>query len=46
MVLLKGGQVSNYTWHFFISPMTGKGGGSQPLRNALNTAGINYLEHF
>ena len=44
--LLNTGQVGDYTWHFFISPVTGKGGASGPLRDALKSGGINYVEHF
>ncbi len=39
-------QVSDYTWHFFLSPVTGKGGPSEPLLNQLEQAGINIKFHF
>lgn len=38
--LMKTGQVNGVTWWFFKSPVTGVGGPSQPLRDALQQAGI------
>ena len=38
--LMKTGQVNGVTWWFFRSPVTGVGGPSQPLRDALQQAGI------
>jgi RHS repeat-associated protein len=44
--LLRTGQVSGYTWHFFESPVTGLGGPSGPLLNQLQGAGIDVALHF
>ncbi len=43
--LLNNGSVSGVSWHFFESPVTGLGGPSQPLLNALQQAGINVIIH-
>lgn len=44
--LLREGKVDNITWHFFISPTTGMGGPSIPLKNELERAGIAIQYHF
>lgn len=36
----------NVTWHFYTSPVTGKGGPSIPLYNQLDKAGISVRFHF
>jgi filamentous hemagglutinin len=43
--LIAAGRVQGATWHFFTSPVTGVGGPSQPLLNALQQAGINVVIH-
>jgi len=43
--LLNGGSVQSVNWHFFQSPVTGLGGPSQPLRNALQQNGITVIIH-
>lgn len=43
--LLNNGTFSGVNWHFFESPVTGLGGPSQPLLNALQQAGINVIIH-
>lgn len=37
--------ISGGAWHFFQSPMTGRGGPSEPVREALDKAGISVVEH-
>lgn len=44
--LLNSARVQGYNWHFFQSPVTGLGGPSQPLANALEKNGINVIIHF
>lgn len=41
--LMAKGDVNGVTWHFFKSPVTGKGGPSGPLRDALEKAGIKVI---
>jgi filamentous hemagglutinin len=43
--LLNGGTFQSVNWHFFQSPVTGLGGPSQPLMNALQQNGINVIIH-
>jgi hypothetical protein len=43
--LINSGQIQGSTWHFFQSPVTGMGGPSQPLLNALQQNGINVIIH-
>lgn len=43
--LLNAGRVQGVDWHFFQSPVTGLGGPSQPLLNALQQNGINVIIH-
>jgi RHS repeat-associated protein len=43
--LLQTQQIQGSTWHFFTSPVTGIGGPSQPLLNALQQAGIKVVIH-
>ena len=43
--LLQTGQVSSVEWHFFVSQITGKGGASGPLIEALKEAGIKIVYH-
>ena len=43
--LLAKGEVKQVIWHFFISPITGKGGASQQLLQKLIDAGIKYIIH-
>jgi hypothetical protein len=38
-------QIDGATWHFFKSPVTGKGTPSAPLREALERAGIDIETH-
>lgn len=38
-------QVRGATWHFFQGPVTGHGGPSAPLRQALEQAGIGIVIH-
>jgi filamentous hemagglutinin len=40
-----GTRVTSVTWHFFASPITGLGGPSGPLTNALINAGIRIVLH-
>ena len=39
------GRVDGGAWHFYQSPVTGRGGPSAPLRAALGKAGIDVIEH-
>jgi RHS repeat-associated protein len=41
--LTQSGQVGGVAWHFFQSPVTGLGGPSGPLADALRNAGINVI---
>lgn len=41
--LLNAGRVNGVDWHFFQSPVTGVGGPSQPLFNALQQNGFNVI---
>jgi len=43
--LFNNGRVDDVQWHFFKSPVTGLGGPSAPLRNALQQNGIGIIEH-
>ncbi|WP_303850075.1 hypothetical protein [Apibacter mensalis] len=43
--LIQKGQIESSTWHFFKSPVTGKGGASQPLIKELQKNGINVVNH-
>jgi hypothetical protein len=43
--LLNTRAVQGVDWHFFQSPVTGLGGPSQPLFNALQQNGINFIIH-
>lgn len=43
--LVKTGVLKEYTWHFFVSPITKKGGASNPLKEALKKSGLNYIEY-
>jgi RHS repeat-associated protein len=43
--LLNNGTFQDVNWHFFRSPVTGLGGPSQPLLNALQQNGINFIIH-
>ena len=43
--LLQQGKVNAVEWHFFISQVTGKGGPSTPLLEALLEAGIKVVFH-
>jgi filamentous hemagglutinin len=43
--LLANGRVSSVTWHFYTSSVTGVGGWTQPLYNALTNAGIQVVRH-
>ena len=43
--LINSGQIQGATWNFFQSPVTGLGGPSQPLFNALQQNGINVIIH-
>lgn len=43
--LMKNGQINGSSWHFFKSPVTGKGGASQPLLNELKGNGIKVVNH-
>jgi filamentous hemagglutinin len=43
--LLNSGVVNGVTWHFFTSPVTGLGGPSPTLYNALTNAGIKMVIH-
>ena len=37
--------INAVTWHFFESPVTGAGGASAPLIDALEKAGISVVQH-
>ena len=37
--------IQGVNWHFFQSPVTGLGGPSQPLLNALQQNGFNVIIH-
>ena len=43
--LLQTGSVQGVTWNFFTSPVTGRGGPSGPLYNALQNAGFGVVIH-
>ena len=43
--LIQTGRIDGATWNFFTSPVTGKGGASQPLLDALRQNGIDYIIH-
>jgi hypothetical protein len=43
--LLQAGRIKAANWHFFTSPVTGQIGGSAPLLDALNKAGIGVVVH-
>ncbi|RLC75218.1 MAG: hypothetical protein DRJ03_22660 [Chloroflexi bacterium] len=43
--LIAARDIEGAVWHFFTSPVTGKGGPSGPLRQALKEAGIQILVH-
>jgi filamentous hemagglutinin len=43
--LLNTGVIQGAEWHFFTSPVTGLGGPSQPLMDALQQAGISVIIH-
>jgi filamentous hemagglutinin len=43
--LLNNNVVQGINWHFFQSPVTGLGGPSQPLLNALQQNGFNVIIH-
>jgi RHS repeat-associated protein len=43
--LIGAGRIEGATWHFFQSPVTGVGGPSGPLRQALEQAGIGIVIH-
>jgi RHS repeat-associated protein len=43
--LIQSGQIQGAAWHFFQSPLTGLGGPSGPLANALRQAGIQIIIH-
>lgn len=43
--LIKIGRYEGAVWHLFQSPVTGLGGPSQPLLNALQQAGIKVVIH-
>ena len=43
--LMQSGQVNSVEWHFFISNITGRGGPSAPLLEALLNAGIKVVFH-
>jgi len=38
-------RIDGAVWHFFESPLTGAGGPSGPLRQALESAGIGIVIH-
>jgi hypothetical protein len=38
-------EVKGVVWHFFQSPVTGKGGPSGPVRDALRNAGVTIVYH-
>lgn len=43
--LMSTGRIDGATWHFFNSPVTGVGGSSKPLQNALQQNNINVIIH-
>jgi hypothetical protein len=43
--LVQSGQIQGSVWHFFVSPVTGLGGPSGPLLQALRQAGITVIIH-
>jgi len=43
--LINTGAIQGSEWHFFTSPVTGVGGPSQPLLNALQQNGIGVVIH-
>jgi RHS repeat-associated protein len=43
--LIQSGQIQGAAWHFFTSPLTGLGGPSGPLAQALRQAGIQIIIH-
>lgn len=43
--LMQSGEIKNAVWHFFTSPVTGKGGASQPLLDELSKNGIRAVIH-
>ncbi|MGB0175925.1 MAG: LamG-like jellyroll fold domain-containing protein, partial [Owenweeksia sp.] len=43
--LIETGQINSSTWHFYRSPVTGKGGASMPLIKELKSNGINVQFH-
>ncbi len=43
--LIKKEQVAGVTWHFFTSPVTGRGGPSKPLEELLRKSGIKIERH-
>lgn len=43
--LIQSGQIQGAAWHFFRSPVTGLGGPSGPLADALRNAGIDVVIH-
>jgi len=43
--LLNDARVNGVNWHFFTSPVTGLGGPSQPLLEALEDVGIRVIIH-
>jgi len=43
--LIQSGQIQGAAWHFFRSPVTGLGGPSGPLSDALRQAGIDVIIH-
>lgn len=43
--LVQTGQIKSSTWHFFASPVTGAGGPSAPLLQALKDAGFGVVIH-
>jgi hypothetical protein len=44
--LFGAGKVDAVNWHFFVSPITGEGGPSQPLQEQLTYHGIGVVLHF
>jgi len=40
------GHVTDVVWHFFKSPVTGKGGPTAPLKETLERFGIKIEFHF
>ena len=43
--LMAAGEIKGSVWHFFTSPVTGRGGPSAPLIQALEEAGIRFVIH-